>query len=326
MKLTTDSVNVIVYHKNCNDGVAAAWHMGEYLKSKYPDHDLVWLSADYGNDQKVMHEFSLDTNHRHPTNVFIVDFSLSGECLDKLTALSGDVVVLDHHETAINKLTEYYKTNPKPNDLRLVLDKTRSGVGLAVEYTRQVGFHEGLLRSGSATDLALAIEDYDLWKFNIADSKAIATWVNNFKRTPSEFGTIVSRFEVERMAIILGGKTIMELIEESAEKRLNEGPCGHVPFDGRLYPVYMVQPEFTSLTLGYINQRIVEGVAITWMYLRKTDQFKFSIRSKKGLAALPIAEYYGGGGHETACGFTLDADDPRVLPMIGVKTKEELLK
>jgi oligoribonuclease NrnB/cAMP/cGMP phosphodiesterase (DHH superfamily) len=74
-------------------------------------------------------------------------------------------VVLDHHKTAQEALSNW---TDKPENLEIVFDMNRSGAGITWDYF-----------SASHDDLPLRpplidyVEDRDIWKFALSDSKII---------------------------------------------------------------------------------------------------------------------------------------------------------
>lgn len=57
---------------------------------------------------------------------------------------------------------------------------------------------------------------------------------------------------------------------------------------------------------GIVSQlRVTEGVEVAvFMYELKQNEFKVSLRSKEKIDVSKIAQYFGGGGHKKASGFT----------------------
>ena len=58
---------------------------------------------------------------------------------------------------------------------------------------------------------------------------------------------------------------------------------------------------------GIVSQlRVTEGVEVAvFMYELKQNEFKVSLRSKEKIDVSKIAQYFGGGGHKKASGFTM---------------------
>jgi len=78
--------------------------------------------------------------------------------------------------------------------------------------------------------------------------------------------------------------------------------------------------DFTTLT------RSIKGVKIVLFFKEiKEDTFRVSIRSKGTSNAASIAEYFGGGGHQHAAGFTVKGRHETLIREIPERVQELLL-
>jgi hypothetical protein len=103
------------------------------------------------------------------STVYLLDYAGPPGFAASLAALAGRVVVLDHHKTAAEELGRGGAGRP-PN-LEVMLDRHRSGAGLAAAHFFPAS-GPAALPPGVARLLA-AIEDGDLWKWDRGDSKSI---------------------------------------------------------------------------------------------------------------------------------------------------------
>ena len=79
---------------------------------------------------------------------------------------------------------------------------------------------------------------------------------------------------------------------------------------------------------GIVSQlRVTEGVEVAvFMYELKQNEFKVSLRSKSELDVSKIAQYFGGGGHKKAAGFTMAGTPFDVLNNLSEQIEEQLEK
>ena len=79
---------------------------------------------------------------------------------------------------------------------------------------------------------------------------------------------------------------------------------------------------------GIVSQlRVTEGVEVAvFMYELKQNEFKVSLRSKSELDVSKIAQYFGGGGHKKAAGFTMAGTPFDVLNNLSEQIEEQMEK
>ncbi len=138
----------VLYHAHCTHGFGAA-----YAAWKIHGDKAIYLPVKYDNPMPKL---------KHRSQVFIVDFSYPKEELLELASQMHQVTVLDHHKTAEEDLREI-DLSEAPN-LAITFDMNKSGAVLAWEH-----FHPG----EEIPKLILHIQDKDLWRFDLADTKKV---------------------------------------------------------------------------------------------------------------------------------------------------------
>lgn len=147
---------MVLYHAGCMDGAVAAyaaWLAGN--ASARRDDELAiaapveaeLIACSYGDDLT-----KLELTGRL---VLMVDFSASREVLEKLRESGSDVFIIDHHKTAEEALK---------NDLDCLFDMDFSGAHLT---------WAALLSQDNAPELVRYVEDRDLWRFMLSNSKGV---------------------------------------------------------------------------------------------------------------------------------------------------------
>ena len=79
---------------------------------------------------------------------------------------------------------------------------------------------------------------------------------------------------------------------------------------------------------GIVSQlRVTEGVEVAvFMYELKQNEFKVSLRSKEKIDVSKIAQYFGGGGHKKASGFTMAGTPFDVLNNLSKQIEAQMEK
>jgi hypothetical protein len=136
----------VIYHHNCIDGFTAAW-----CAWKVYGDSATYIPAQYN-------EPAPDVTG---DDVLIVDFSYARSTLLAMRESAKSLRVLDHHKTA-------------EEDLRgldfCLFDMNRSGAGIAWDE----------LKTGERPPLVAYVEDRDLWRFALPDSKIINAFIGSY--------------------------------------------------------------------------------------------------------------------------------------------------
>lgn len=281
----------VLYHKNCTDGTGAkfaAW-------KKYGDA-AVYLPVAYG---EPFPELGNDPD----TEVYILDFSYSKEIIKGLQAKYKKVVILDHHKTAEAELKELVDEN-------VVFDMNKSGAMLAWEY-----FHPGI----PAPALISHVQDRDLWKFELAETKMVHAGLGLLKGAVGAWEKYSKPAEMYAMGNVSGinrylpGTPMHELVEtgRSILKYEQQHVESAVPKKIKIIDFLGYKVGITNT--GYLISEIGEAIynskdlnvdfAIMY-FIDIHDVVWLSFRSKKG--GVDVAEvaknHFQGGGHASAAG------------------------
>lgn len=132
--MNPDEIDVVVYHKNCNDGKAAAACAMKYLR-----HSVKYIPLNYGNE--------FDTDLFRDKNIILLDYSFKKPELEKVRKIAKKVMILDHHASAMEDLKDTEGC---------FFNMTESGASLAWEY-----FFPGEI----VPKFIQYIKDRDLWTY-----------------------------------------------------------------------------------------------------------------------------------------------------------------
>ncbi|MNM27149.1 hypothetical protein D3C81_376340 [compost metagenome] len=171
-----------IYHKNCLDGLAAAWVVWRHFKAEV---DL--LAAAYGDPLPEM-------NDLRGRQVFVVDFSYGREQVIQMQQYC-ELVILDHHATAATELEGLVE-----------IDQTRSGAMLTWDYFNpDIQSPRGLQ----------FVQDRDLWQWKLVGSKAWTTAAFSYPHDVEEFDKLITRKIGD---VVLEGESLLRKHEQDVKK------------------------------------------------------------------------------------------------------------
>lgn len=292
-------MDLVIYHGGCADGFCAAY----IARQRWPE--AIFMPRDYNLEPPYAEVEGKD--------VLVLDFSWKNrEQCEKLAKLAKSFRILDHHKTAQEVLAGLPFAT---------FDMKRSGAGLAWDYLYG---KDSKYATAPSASLNLAIprpwfvnyaEDYDLWKFQLPDSRAINAFIQSF---PFEFATWdknIARANQED-AVVLGASVLRQTAKLVAEgmKQAQYGKLFYIDADGYVheYRVAVVSALYTNCSeIGeaLANQPDVD-VAMVW-FERYDGNIRFALRSKKTGevdVSMLAKTKTDGGGHKTAAGTRLRRD------------------
>ena len=271
------------YHADCMDGLAAAY----LLRQNLPEIKLEdMIAVKY---KEPMPEV------KPGATLYIVDFSYSPEELLSACAIAKDVLLFDHHESAVKNLEAYFAINPVPANLHLTLDQTRSGVGLV---------HWSFSGDLPIQGIAKYIEDRDLWRFRYEETRPIfaACMMHGVTFEALEY---LEKIGVEQA--VAQGKLLIAKENQMIDWHIaNSVQWG--TFDGTDIPLVNA-PRYITSELG---GRLAETYPFVALYRDDANMREYSLRSRKdgGADVSLIAARFGGGGHKNAAGFRMELWQP----------------
>lgn len=268
---------IVISHGHCVDGFTAAWIIQRALLVRHPMPAEV-IFAEY-NDPAP------DVTGR---DVYIVDFSYSRGDLERMHDQAERLVVLDHHATAATALAGLPYC---------VFDKNESGAALAWRYMHG---------NSHVPDLVRYVRDYDLWRFELPDSKAVHAWIGtqffNFANW-DEMSRELSLPEL-RSRIVYAGESVLASSERVIENHIEK--ASEIDLGGITFLACNATTQRSGIG-GVLCRCSPSGAAAIW-FLNADGSVHWSLRADKTkrVDVRFIAEQFdGGGGHPTAAGFKL---------------------
>ena len=263
------SVNCVIYHADCTDGFGSAYSAWKLLGNR-----AEYFACAHGNEPPDVTD----------KNVVILDFSFSNKTTKEMIAKAKNLLVIDHHKSAMVELHDISNT---------LFDMNKSGATLSWEW-----FHPGK----EAPKFIQYITDRDLWKWELPYSKEFSA---AFDMVPFEFEEF-EKFEddsvfddsVKRGSYILAySKTVIKKVcDKAVDKKID----GH--------HVMVVN---SSHWMSEIGAKLAPDCdfALIWYYDHNDSVIKVSLRAfHDHVDVSEISKKFGGGGHKKAAGFILKGE------------------
>lgn len=271
---------LVLYHKNCNDGLAAAVAARQWLWDSRRMSGAKFTTMQYGDEAPDVSGF----------DVVIVDFSFPREVMLKLHRQANSLVCIDHHQTAQAELEGL--------DF-CIFDMNKSGAVLAWEY-----FHPGK----PLPKLMAYVQDRDLWRFELPFSEEISAALRGYK----PFLEVWAQFlDDAAIAKLVGeGAPVVAYQKRALEMALSNEPAW-VEIGGHRVPC--VNATHLISELGNRLLQKYSDAPFAALYFDTADKRVFSLRSEDNRVDVSVvAQWFGGGGHRNAAGFSVDK--PAVMP------------
>lgn len=266
-------MNVILYHGDCPDG----WCSAYVALKRWPDAQAV----------PVTHGQPAPVDRCRGKDVLVVDFSWSRVVCDALFSISKSFKIIDHHKTAEHELRNLsYAT----------FDLSHSGAMLT--WFR-------LFPNDPPPWYVPYVEDGDLFRFILPDSRAINAYLMALPHTREAWDTLEY---ADKGDVILSGSAIRLHIQQYVNKLAAQRQIG--VWNG--HTVAAVNAPY--LNISDVCEELLTNAEIGMGYFDRGDGLmQFSLRSKAPLDVSAIAKSYGGGGHAQAAGFEVSKTDGRAL-------------
>lgn len=305
---------ICIYHGGCADGFTAAWAVWKRFGDDCDYHPGI-----YQTDPP-------DVSGR---NVIFVDFSYKRAVMLGLAERASSVLVLDHHKSAMEDLApggpivdtrtflsgfnwERHLQNAIQDRFEgcspvyTLFDMERSGAGIAWDF-----FHPDQRRPA----LVNYVEDRDLWRFRLTDSRDINANVFSHRYAFGEWNEMDGWLEREPYQFAAEGRAIERKHHKDVGELVAELRTEMI-IGGHWVPVANLPKTLTSdaghlMCAPYASPQLA-GEIVTPLfaacYWDAPQGRVFSLRSVGDFDVSEIARGYGGGGHRNAAGFTLKPD------------------
>lgn len=266
-----------IYHKNCADGFASAW----VVWKKFGDN-CEYFPGVYGKSPP-------DVNGK---DVYLVDFSYKAEVMVGMAREAKSITVIDHHKTAMDDLFAVDLNLWKNVDLNFNIKK--SGARLTWEH---------FFPLEKIPTLIAHVEDHDLWKFDLPNTKEIIAALYSYKM---DFNTYHFLMGIKTGKLVDEGIILVRKQKQDLDKFI---PLTKrmVMIGGYYVPTVNLPPSMASDA----GHRLCKGHAFAAIYFDTESGRTFSLRSDED--GINVGDFcksrFGGGGHKHAAGFTVSRSD-----------------
>lgn len=281
--MTTENKPIVIYHKGCADGIGAAWSFWKYFKDEMDYYPGVYQEA------------PPDIFNR---DVYLVDFSYKRDVMEMICRYANSVVLLDHHQSALKDLAGLEDDWENFNSVHSTEEE--SGAVIAWRYVKKITRHKDQM-----PPLIDHIEDRDLWRFNLPNTKEIMMAVFARELTLESIDELMSFTRANLKRLVSEGQVLMRKYESDLAKVIKTA-TREFEIGGYKVPCCNCNSLFTSDA----GNKLSEDKPFAACYYDNEKKRVFSLRSQEsGLDVSEIAKLYGGGGHKHAAGFAVSRND-----------------
>lgn len=281
---------LVIYHGNCVDGFSAAWCFWDLYK-----HDMEYYPGVYQQNPP-------DVAGRV---VYMVDFSYKSSVIEKMLDQARCIVVIDHHISAVEDLRALERRlentdSDKWSRFDTFFNIEKSGATLAWDFLQR-SLPEGL--KANRPLLLGHIEDRDLWRFKLPNTREIQANVFSYEYTFENWDRLMSAGQKELLEMTVAGAAI-ERKHHKDIKELIDVCKRFMVIGGFTVPTASLPYTLTSDAGHLLAKEYLGGEAFAACYWDTRESRIFSLRScDNGMDVSEIAKQYGGGGHKHAAGF-----------------------
>lgn len=276
-ELDTPVRPLVFYHANCMDGFTAAYVAWERYREQADYHALDY--KDNIDESMIAHR-----------QVYMLDMCLNEDRMRWIAEVSRNpVLVLDHHVG----MEETFHRLQHEHIVFGAFTTKFSGAGLTWDWFNG---------PETAPWLIQAVEDRDLWKFHIADTKSVLAYVSAHDFDFNLWRSFRHALEdpANRRDFAARGNAILQY-----QNKLIRGAIKNKVIHKRIgeHTVPCLNLDYSMASdAGHIMAETAPFAAI---YNDEPDGRRYSLRSNKegGEDVRLIAQQYGGGGHKNAAGF-----------------------
>ncbi|CAB4389499.1 unnamed protein product [Rhizophagus irregularis] len=294
------SLNYIIYHKDCSDGFGAAYSAWTRLGA-----NATYFAAAHGAERPSDSEIK-------GKRIGMFDFSYSNSIIKEIEKQAELLIIVDHHITAKGELIG--RGDEKERNYHFDMDK--SGARLAWEF---------FYPNKEVPLLIRHIEDKDLWRFALPNTKEFSAYWHNVPREFETYDQYVKDEGLIKKVIETGthilnykNEVVKQLVEKHAVKRNLTLTVNQLPASPNKPPqsvtkqfvVYIINSIIMQSELGNALAKIEDAdFGLVWNYDAKEKQYVVSLRSLDEKADVSqIAKVFGGGGHRNASGFIWEGE------------------
>ena len=297
--------DIVIFHKGCPDGNAAAWVYWRYAKEKGLLDKTEFVPMEAGK-----YPVDLDVKNK---NVLMMDVCPKRSEIDTIVTTVKNLTILDHHKSG-----ERDVENLEYKNVYVDFDMNRSGCQIAWDYfyPKTDNFDDPDQLRSSIDPVGRpwfidVIADRDLWKWQVPNSKELGCYLFNlgYYYDWEKMETLMDFTDQQKEVAIEVGKTLLLVEERQVDFAVKNAVSTTATIDGVEYRVKLVGCSHTIAS--EVGNRLTKDekecdFAAMWRYNPDGDEWWISCRtSKSDIDLSVITRKLGGGGHPKASGFTI---------------------
>lgn len=278
-------MTIVIYHDQCPDGFSASIAATPSLPA-----DTRFVGGNYDKDLPYI---------ERGEDVFILDLSYPADVLQEVVSRSARLVLLDHHQSALDRLGQG-QVKLRPQDV-IQLDMRRSGAMMAWDY-----FNPGT----PAPMFLRRIQARDLYTWDAPHAEEYLEWLNTQPLDRALWAQLFHESEESQQSKIRDGAMMLAPVRALAQNLAARA----VPVEVLGVQGLMVNAptELVDRTCNLLAQQC-GTFGLAW-HMAAAGHIKVSLRSLKfgdevSTDVAKLAEAFGGGGHRSSAAFIMDAAD-----------------
>ncbi|KAI7731485.1 hypothetical protein M8C21_016933 [Ambrosia artemisiifolia] len=307
----------VVYHYPCPDGAFAA--LAAHLFFSHSSLPALFFPNTVYSPIKV-EDLPVD----QIGDAYLLDFVGPPGFVQQLSHKVDRVIILDHHKTAVKMLEDGEFGN---ENVTKVIDMGRSGATIAYDYFKEKisalangNNTSGLDKFEQSRRLFEYIEDADLWRWRLHNSKAFSSGLKDLNLefsvtlNPLIFQQLLS-LDVEHVinqgvnSLSQKQTLINEVLDQSYKIVLDDGSyCLAVDADSVSDLRSELGHQLAEKSRNH-NLRGIGAVVYRVPELNDDQMLKISLRSIDNEDTTSISQKHGGGGHRNASSFMLSCQE-----------------
>jgi len=242
------------------------------------------------------HDDLVDPQELDGARVVFLDISPQNEELVELAEVAAQVVVLDHHISARDRL------EPDP-DVRRALEGRGHILHFDLDHSGAVLAWQHFAREEPVPDLLNYVEDQDLWNWKLPRSQEVNAAIGSHPLRFEVWDELASR-SVDDLA--QEGATLVRANRNEVERQLHNAAT--LVLGTRR--IEAVNATTNRSALGHeLAKRAAFGEPWGCVYRLIGDRVTATLYSIGDTDVATVASGYGGGGHRNAAGFSVSLRD-----------------
>lgn len=277
---------LLIIHHNDSDGIMSAAIVKYWAEKNFKEKFIKYKELNYGYDEEELFKTYTDTAWDY---VFVVDFSIDIPLMNLLRISTEHFIWIDHHKSAMERYSEYWTSI----DIEGIRNLSDSAALLTWKY---------LFPVNKVPQAVEYINDYDLWKHELEDTKAFHEAFCLFCKIPDQVinSHVIQDDQDDVRRFINHGAILMQAKNERIKKAFSTGTDSIFEH----HTAYIVNSQHDISDLGnYILANTFAEIAI--IFYHDENKTRYSLRGRGSVDVAKLAEKFGGGGHKNAAGFSI---------------------